>query len=308
MCKNAQMFDWNQLRILLAISRHRSLSGAARELSVEHTTIGRRLAQLEKSLQVRLFDRTPEGYMPTPACEKVLTRARAIELEALALEREASGGDVRISGSVRISALDACVTDFIMPAIPALHMKYPELEVIASSEIRVVDLSRREADIAIRYERPKASNLVVRRLSDTASTLYASRDYVRAYGGLDDPTQLAGHRLVGLVPEYRFASEELYLQQHTGGAGVVTRVDSQLTLRAAVRSGVGIGILECYLADSDPDLVRVWPEPVLQDTWWLVVHKDLRQTARIRAVMDFLVKLADDQSGKLHGLLTQSGT
>lgn len=301
MCKYAQMLDWNQLRFMLAVARNRSLSGAARELAVEHSTVSRRLAQLEKALQTQLFDRTPEGYMPTAAGELVLARARAIEEQALALEREALGHDTRVSGSVRISALDACVTDFILPALPAFADRYPDLEVIASSEIRLVDLGRREADIAIRYERPREPNLVVRKLADTRSALYASRDYAREHGKLETATQLQGHRLVGLAPEYSFATEEQYLKQHASGKGVVVRVDSQLTLRSAIRSGLGIGILECYLADTDPQLVRMWPKPVLQDPWWLVVHKDLRSAARIRAVMDFLVELATKQRERLEG-------
>lgn len=301
MCKYAQMLDWNQLRFLLAIARNRSLSGAARELAVEHTTVGRRLAQLEKTLQTQLFDRTPEGYMPTTAGELVLTRARAIEEQALALEREVSGHDTRVSGSVRLSALDACVTDFILPALPALSRRYPDLEVIVSSEISVVDLVRREADIAIRYERPKEPSLVVRKLADVRSALYASQEYVDVHGKLKGATQLSGHRLVGLAPEYSFASEERYLNQHANGKGVVIRVDSQLTLRAAISAGLGIGILECYLGDNHKQLVRMWPKIILQDPWWLVVHKDLRHVARIRAVMDLLIEQASDQRKRLEG-------
>jgi len=295
------MLDWNQLRILLAIARHRSLSGAARELAVEHSTVGRRLAQLEQTLQARLFDRTPQGYVPTDTGEAVLVRARVIEEQALALEREVAGKDTRVSGTVRISALDACITDFILPALPMLHARHPDLQLIASSEIRVVDLARREADIAIRYERPREPNLVVRRLCDTASALYASRDYARAHGLLESAAAPEGHLFVGLAPEFSFASEEVWLQQHGGNARVAVRVTSQLALRAAVRAGAGIGILECYIGDSDPELVRAWPETILRDNWWLVVHKDLRQAARIRAVLDFLVEHATSRQDHLLG-------
>jgi DNA-binding transcriptional LysR family regulator len=295
------MFDWNHLRILLAIARHHTLSGAARELAIEHSTVGRRLAQLEKDLQTRLFDRTPEGYLPTPIGDSVLSRARAIEDQALALEREVAGHDERISGSVRVTALDACITDFILPALPELHARHPGLQLVLSSEIRVADLGRREADIAIRYLRPKEPNLVVRRLADTGSALYASRNYLSEHGHLKSPVELRGQRFVGLAPEFSFASEEQWLQKHGGAAGEVVRVTSQLALRAAVRAGIGIGILECYIADSDPELVRAWQEPILQDSWWLVVHKDLRYAARIRAVMEFLIELAATRRDQLLG-------
>lgn len=295
------MFEWNQLRILLAIARHHSLSGAARELYVEHSTVGRQLEKLEQSLKTKLFDRTPDGYVPTPIGETVLARARSIEEETLALEREVSGQDTRVTGSVRISALDACATDFILPALPALLAQHPELETSVSSEMRVVDLGRREADIAIRYERPKAPNLVVRKLAEPRSALYASKAYVRRHGKLESATEFAGHKLVGLVPEYSVATEEQYIRKHADSRDVVVRVDSQLTLREAVRAGVGIGILECYLGDGDRQLVRVWQEPIISDPWWLVVHKDLRYAARIRAVMDFLVELAEAQRERLTG-------
>ncbi|MGD8934768.1 MAG: LysR family transcriptional regulator, partial [Gammaproteobacteria bacterium] len=236
------MLDWNQLRILLAIARHHSLSGAARELSVEHSTVGRQLEKLENSLDARLFDRTPEGFVLTPVGESVMARAVSIEEEALALEREVIGRESRVTGTVRLSALDACITDFILPAMPTLTRQHPELVVIMSSEMRVVDLGRREADIAIRYERPKAPNLVVRKLTEPRSALYASKTYVRKHGKLESATGFTGHKLVGLAPEYSIATEEKYFNKHADRRDVVVRVDSQLTLREAIRAGLGIGI------------------------------------------------------------------
>lgn len=296
------MFDWNHLRYILAISRHRSLSGAARELSVEHSTVSRRLTQLETSLQTRLFDRTPEGYLPTAAGEAMLIRAHTMEIEAHAIAREISGRDTRVSGSVRVSALAACLTDLILPALPEFYESNPELEIILSSEMRLVNLGRREADIAIRFQRPKEPNLVTRRLTKSCSALYASREYVSRFGKLNDATNLSGHRLIGFAPEFSFATEDQYIRKHGDKNGVVISVDSVLSLRAAVRSGAGIGIMECYLGDSDPDLVRIWDQPVLSETWWLVVHRDLRHAARIRVVIDFLVELTAVNQHRLLGI------
>lgn len=276
------------------------MSGAARELSVEHSTVSRRLAQIEQSLQTRLFDRTPEGYLPTATGEQVLARALAMEAEALALEREVSGQDTRVSGGVRISALAACLTDMILPALPILTRRHPELEISLTSEMKLVDLSRREADIAIRFARPKEPNLVVRRLAESCSALYASPAYVGRFGKLDSATNLREHRLVGFTPEFGMATEDRYLRRHGREIGVM--VDSVLSLRAALRAGAGIGILECYLGDGDPELVRVWEQPVLKEPWWLVVHRDLRKAARIRAVMDFLIELAETNRDRLLGV------
>ena len=296
------MFDWNHLRYLLAISRHGSLSGAARELSVEHSTVGRRLARLEKSLQIQIFDRTPEGYLPTSVGEAVLAHARTIETETLALEREVSGRDSRVSGTVRISALDACLSDFIMPALTKFHKRHPELKLILSSEMQLVNLGRREADIAIRFHRPTEPNLVVRRLAESCSALYGSREYVSKFGKLRDATNLHGHQLIGFAPEFSVATEDKYVREHGDEKNLVLMVDSVLSMRAAIKSGAGIGIMECYLGDSDPDLVRVWDQPVFNEPWWLVVHRDLRKAARIRAVMDFLIGLAKTNKNRLQGI------
>ena len=293
------MFDWNHLRYLLAISRHRTLSGAARELSVEHSTVSRRLAQIERSLQCRLFDRTPDGFLPTASGEQVLAHALVMEAEALSMERSVSGQDNRVTGSVRISALAACLTDLILPALPELSERHPGLEVILTSEMKIVDLSRREADIAIRFKRPTEPNLVVRRLAESCSALYASREYVSRFGKLDSGTSLQGHRLVGFAPEFSMATEDQYLRKYANKIDIM--VDSVLSLRAALRTGIGVGILECYLGDGDPGLVRIWDRPVLREPWWLVVHRDLRRAARIRALMDFLIELVESNRDRLLG-------
>ena len=222
-----------------------------------------------------------------------------MEVEALALAREVSGQDTRVSGTVRVSALAACMTDLILPALPAFYEQHPELELILSSEMKLVDLGRREADIAIRFHRPREPNLVVRRLAESCSALYASSDYVSRFGKLQSATDLKNRRLIGFAPEFSMATEDRYLRKH--GSGVSMMVDSVLSLRAAVRSGAGIGIMECYLGDGDPDLVRVWDQTVLKEPWWLVVHRDLRRAARIRAVMDFLIDLTANNQKRLLG-------
>lgn len=301
------MLDWNHLQFLLAIARSRSLSGAARTLSVEHSTVGRRLATIERALHARLFDRTPDGYMATAAGEIVISHAQAIEEHALSLEREVLGRDARVSGTVRLTALDACIDDFILPNLAGLRQQHPDLMIVAASEMQMVNLARREADIAIRYVPPKAPNLVVRKLAEVGSALYASRDYVRRRGKLKAATALDGHELIGLVPEFSMATEEQWLVEHGRRGRVVLRVASQQTMKAAIRAGVGIGIIECQSADRDPNLLRIWEEPLFTDTWWTVVHGDLARAARIRAVMKFLVDLSAIHRDRLLGLRSPPG-
>jgi DNA-binding transcriptional LysR family regulator len=232
-----------------------------------------------------------------------------MEEQALALERKISGQYIRVSGTVHISALDACINEFILQSLPALHERFPEQRLVLSTEIEVADLGRRKPDIAIRYLRPREPNLVVRRLADVTSALYASKEYVRKHGILKKLNALQGHQFIGFAPEYSFASEEQWIQNQAFAVNVVVRITSQLALREAIREGIGIGIgigiLESYLGDRDPELVRIWRRPILKDNWWLVVHKDMRHAARIRAVMDFLVEQTTVQSDLLLG---QAGT
>lgn len=300
MCKNAQM-DWDDLRFVLAVARSRSLSGAARALSVEHTTVSRRLASIESALGARLFDRTPDGHVATATGAAVLAHAGTMEEHALAIEREVSGRDARVSGTVRITALDAFINDFLLPNMVELRGQHPSLQIIAAPEARVVSLARREADIAIRFAPPADPHFVARELADIGSGIYASHDYIARRGHPRAPVDLAGHERIGYAPEFAHASEERWLDEHAAGARVVLRVGSPSAYRAALREGIGIGIYECHSADRDPDLVRLWDEPVLMERWWAVVHVDIARAARIRAVLGFLSDLAASHRDRLAG-------
>jgi DNA-binding transcriptional LysR family regulator len=295
--------NWDDLRFVLAVSRSRTLSGAARALSVEHSTVGRRLASIEAALAVRLFDRTPEGYLATAVGEAVLAHARAMEENALAIEGVVAEGDSRVAGTVRISALDGFVHHFLSPAIPELRARHPALQIVAAPEARKASLARREADIAIRWRPAEDPRLVSRPLADIGSAIYASRSYIAHNGHPRDPRDLDGHERVGYAPELGHASEERWLEEHAPGARVVLRVGTTAAYLAALEAGVGIGIYECQSADRSAGLVRLWEEPVLMEQWWTVVHVDLARAARIRMVLGFLGELAEREGNRLAGRL-----
>ena len=289
---------WSDLEVALAIARAGSLSGAARELSVEHTTVGRRIAALEAALEVRLFDRTPAGYVLTEMGEAALEHARVIEEHAFALERTVMGRDARVAGTVRVTALDPFIDDFLLPNLPALTSAHPELNVIACTDHRVRNLSRREADIAIRYAAPRQPDLVGRRLSGVGSALYASRDYLKRRGAPLDPTQLAEHDLIGFAPEFAHATEAQWLTRHGRGARVAVRVASVAANLAAIRHGLGLGIHPCHAADRAPSVVRV-SRVLLEEEYWAVVHVDMARASRVRAVLDFLSDCAQRERSRL---------
>jgi DNA-binding transcriptional LysR family regulator len=293
------MLDWDDLRFVLAVARAGSLSGAARALRVEHTTVGRRLASIERALGARLFDRTPKGHLPTAAGATVIARAEAVEEQIQALEREVEGGDRRAVGTVRISALDPFITEVLLPALPALAARHPGIEVLAATETRVVSLADREADIAIR-PRPEGDPFVARRLATVVSGMYASAEYLDRHGHPRGPDEMAGHTRVALVPDLARAPEERWFAERAPVLRVAVRVDTPGAYRAAVREGLGVGMVECHAAER-AGLVRLWPEPLLSEEWWAVAHDDIARSARIRAVLDFLEEMTAGRAAALAG-------
>jgi DNA-binding transcriptional LysR family regulator len=294
--------SWSDLEVALSLARAGTLSGAARELAVEHTTVGRRLAALESALDVRLFDRTSTGYVLTESGKSAMAHAKAIEEHAFALERSVTARDARVAGTVRVTALDPFITDFLLPSLSQLTDAHPELTVIACADMRMLSLSRRDADIAIRYGAPKEPDLVGRRLCGVGSSLYGSRAYLKRRGTPRDPRDLSGHDLVGLAPEISDATEERWLAKHGRGARVVVRASSPAVQLAAIRRGLGLGVHACHAADREPGVVRVSDEVLLAEEWWAVVHVDMVRAPRVRAVLDFLSERAAAERERLEGM------
>lgn len=282
------MFDWNDARYFLAIARARSLSGAGRALKVEQSTVGRRLQALERSLGARLFDRTPAGYLLTSAGDSLLAHAERIEDEALSAERAVLGREARVAGEVRMTTPQAFGSLLIAPLLARLHARQPEVVVELLADNANLSLTRREADLAMRLGRPSQPLLVIRRLGDVANGIYASRAYLRRRGrpGGGD---LTGHDVVDYDDSYLQKQAISWFHQRTRGGRRTVRINNSHGLAAAIAAGMGIGPLPCWLGDSTPGLERVMPEQGYVQDLWLVLHRDLRYVARIRAVADFFL-------------------
>ncbi len=283
------MVDWDDLRHFLAVARGGTLAAAASALRINATTVGRRLAALEEEVGARLFDRTPDGYLLTPAGRDLLPRAERMEAEAFALEREVRGADQRLAGIVRVSATEMLATRFIAPRLPAFAARHPEIAVELGCTSRSVNLGRREADIALRLTRPLEEDLVTRRIASVDLSLYASRAYVAREGAPARPEEsLRGHHAILFADARAFAIENDWFSARLDGARVVLRSDSVSAIYSATVAGVGIALLPRIVADADPLLQRIEtssaPEP---RSVWQAVHVDLHKTARIRAVLDF---------------------
>jgi DNA-binding transcriptional LysR family regulator len=287
------MFDWDDLRHFLAVLRAGSLTGAAKTLGVHATTVGRRIESLEARAGTALFERHGRSWVASPAGRALLPRAERVELEMLALERELDGADTRLIGTVRVSATEMLATRFIAPHLGAFNARYPDIVLDLSCTNRPVDLERREADVALRLSRPHHPSLVTRRLAAIPLALYGARSYVEARGIPETPDDhLRGHDVILFADARGFRIENDWMLARIEGARVVARSDSVSSIYGATAAGGGLALLPQSVADSEPSLVRITtrtiPEPRVI---WQTIHEDLRDNARVRAVLDFLAEI-----------------
>ncbi|RPX75039.1 LysR family transcriptional regulator [Pseudomonas aeruginosa] len=283
--------NWDDTRVFLALCREHTLRGAARALHIDQATVGRRLASLEAALGSTLFLRTSSGYLLTPAGEAAFELAEKMERSALELLRRTRGMDHRLSGEVRLSTTDSLAVDFVLPALARLHLEHPDIRVLLDSASAVVDLPKRETDIAIRTLRPENPDLILRKLASWPMGLFASADYLRRNGVPVPGERFCGHDLVMYEP-YWHSQRELTLGGEPIRDGrVVIAVNSNMMVRQALARGLGLCELPLYMGERD-GLVRVWPQRERRRPYevWMVTHKDLRHTARVRAVIERLVE------------------
>lgn len=294
--------DWDDLRYVLAVARGGSLSAAARRLSVNHSTVFRRLAALEAALGARLFERLAQGYVPTAAGADLLTTAEGIEAEMQGLERRLAGRDHRLTGSVRLTAPDDMVEHLLLAPIAALRRAYPDIRLEMALDNRMLSLTKREADIAIRATASPPESLVGRRIGSARSGVYGARALLAKCDPPDASADLSrwpwiaweeggGPPLIG-----RWMAGQVQAER------IVYRANSMLHIFSACRAGLGLAVLPCFLADGAAELARL-PHLTggLATDLWLLTHPDIRRTARIRAVMDFLFEDLRAQRLRLEG-------
>jgi DNA-binding transcriptional LysR family regulator len=294
------MFEWDDARHFLAVHRARSLSAAARALGVNQSTVGRRLAAFEATLGARLFFRTPEGYVLAPSGECLLPRAERMESEAHAVLREVSGEEARHTGTVRITAPDGFGAFYLTPLLAEMHGALPEIDVELVADNRTLSLTKREADMAVRTGRPKEPSVLARKLCDFANALYAAPSYLAARGR-PVPPNFAGHDFVGFDDPFS-TTENDWVEQAARKGRIVFKSNSTPARAIATVAGMGLGLLPCYLGDADPRLVRVGTERPVVRNLWLVLHRDLQHSARIRACADFLVEAIAARAHEIAGM------
>ena len=278
--------NWDDLRFALALARTGTLSAAGRALGVNHTTVMRRIEVLQEALGARLFDKTPEGYVPTPAGEVVLRSTGRMEEEVQALERTIIGTDDRLTGPVRLTTLDI-FADLFMETFADFSTRYPGLSLEVSVDNAARSLTRREADVALRATNKPPEHLIGRRLFTMQYAIYGAPALVaRAHDeGLGAVPWLAwDERLNARITED-------WMRQYVPRARRALIVDSAVIMRRAARAGVGLTFLPIQVAARERHLVAFNdPVPDFDMDVWLLTHSDLRRTARVRAFMEHLTE------------------
>ena len=294
------MLSWDDFRYVKAIADARSLAGAAEALKVNHSTVFRRLAQVEQRLGTRLFERSRSGYALTPCGEEMVHLAERMDDDIVAFEREVTGHDLRPSGELRITTNDTILVHLLTDILAAFRRAYPEiaLDVMVANE--PLNLSKRDADVALRATHRPPENLVGRRVAGIAWAPYGPKELA----GRFNPAADARHYdWLGFGDNLSGIKAARWLSEHAGDQRIVYKANTILGLAQAATSGIGLAMLPCFIGEATAGVVRLAPpDPALEIGLWLLTHADLRQTARVRAFMDFAATEITRHSKTIEGL------
>jgi DNA-binding transcriptional LysR family regulator len=280
---------WDDYRYFLAVARTSTLSAAGAALGVDHSTVGRRIDRLEKALKARLFVRSPQGYELTPAARSLLRTVETMESAAISTGELATSETHGIAGIVRIGAPDGIGTMFLARRFGALLQRHPRLEIELLATARIFNPSRREAHIAVSLAMPRGGRLVGRKLTDYHLGLFASRKYLKSQGQVASIDDLHELDVIGYIEDLIYAPELNYLPLISKSLHGRFRSGNLIAQLQAVLTGQGAAVLPKFIAGDYPELVPVLPGEVrLVRTFYLLLHEDDRNLARVRAVADFI--------------------
>lgn len=286
--------EWTDLRYFLEVARHGTLSGAARRLRVEHTTVARRVARLEADLGTTLFDHRREGYTLTESGQTLLAHAEAMEGAALSAAEQLGGVHGQARGTVRLGAPEVLGTLVITPRLPELYEQHPDLQVELLLPPRFPNLATREADLGVTLDRPQGGRYVVARLTDFDYYLYGAPSYLARHPPIRRREDLAEHFFVDYVQDQLMSAELKYLDELSVAPRRRFCCTGMLAQQQAVLAGLGLAMLTRYTVPADGQLVRILPEAVqAKRTFWLVAPTELYRLQRIRVVWDFLRRLVE---------------
>lgn len=280
--KNAKLqINWNDIKYLVLLARHGRMSTVAKEAGVDVTTASRRLKTLESALGTKLFIRIDNRYLATEPLQRVLARALSAEREIGYFQHELMEQDTALSGRLRVTSVHTFINGYLLPKLTSFYSRYPsiELEIIADSE--QLDLGRHEADLAIRMGRPVQQSIVTRRLSKLYYSIYAHRDLLAKKRPIHEMPWILFEKNFDHLPETKWQ------QQHYPDVKANLYCNVGPAMLTAVKNGLGVAYLPCYMAQGDANLVALQAPTPLRELWSLV-HPEKRHLAKIRAFLDWL--------------------
>jgi DNA-binding transcriptional LysR family regulator len=285
--------DWDNLRVFLAVARVGQFVAAAKQLRIDHATVGRRITTLEQSLNAKLFERRTTGVSLTAAGIKLLASTERIESEWLQTQADLSDTNVELVGSVRIGAPDGLSTYYLARCFQDFCEEHPHIKIQLVPMPQVLQLSKREVDIVITLEKPDSGRFVTRKLTDYSLGIYGAKTYLETHAAPQTIEELSQHHLIGYVEEYAFSSALDYVRKLYDGAEPSFECASAVGQLEAVRASMGLGVVHDYIAHQTPDLVRVLPERRATRSYWSVIHEDMRGLGRIKAVYNHMVAMIE---------------
>jgi DNA-binding transcriptional LysR family regulator len=280
--------SWDDFRLIKAIADSRGLGGAAADIGVNHSTMFRRLGQIEEALGTKLFERHRSGYAPTPAGEEMAALASRLDADITSFTRRLAGKEIAASGELRVTTNDSLLVHLLTPIFARFRQRNPAVQLDIVLANQALNLSKRDADVAIRATDSPPDTLVGRRAATIAWALYGrAADFRAAPPEIDELT--ATRDWVSLGENLSHVKAVQFVRRHVAPQRVAYRVNTVLGLAQAVEAGIGIGHLPCFIGDAAPDLVRLSP-PVADFAadLWLLTHPDLRHSPRVRVFLDFV--------------------
>lgn len=281
--------DWTDLQYVLAVADRGTLAAAGRSLGVSHTTVLRRIRAVEDRFGVRLFDHLPTGYALTAVGQEALASARALSEDIAILERRLAGRDLRLEGLVRVATLDTLMASLLPPVLAAFHAEHPGVELEVSGGVAMANLSRHDADVAIRVSSAPPEALVGRRLASVGMGVCGDLPDEASSWSLE---AWAAQRWIAPSDALAETNIARWMRTALPHVHVVFRADSAVAMARAAEAGVGVAALPWYLASAFPGLTwRPLPVPLKAPAGlWVLSHRDLRRTPRVRAFTDFVCR------------------
>jgi len=283
------MFDWDDLRIFLAVARAKRIAPAARTLGLDATTVTRRVVRLADTLESSLFETIGGERHLTERGQVLFDHAESIESAALSALHEVGGEARSLSGLVRISAPEGFSSWILAPALSEFQGLHPNIEIDAITASGFLNPSRRQADMAVMLARPRSGHLLAAKLTDYRLGLYASRHYLETHCAPKHIKDLKQHILIGYVPDLVESPELDYIDEVDKDQSARLRSTSINVQYRMIHEGCGIGLLPAFIGEIDPELVSVFPtEVIIKRSFWLAMHSDRRHVARIKLFKTFL--------------------